>query len=88
MPNFEFCDYRCRLFGRNASRTQRYRCLRCRRTFSEPHRCTGNMYLPFATACRATDILVEGNSIRTTSRLLGIKATQCHPIRFVTPALP
>ena len=73
MTKCKYCQYRCRRFGRNASGTQRYRCLRWRKTFSEPRRCVGNMYLLFETACRATELLAEGNSIRSTARLLGIK---------------
>ena len=59
------CDYRCRRFGRNASAIQRYRCLRCRKTFSEPRRCVGNMCLLFEPWCRATELLAEGNFIRS-----------------------
>ena len=31
------------------------------------------MYLPFETACRATNMLVEGNSVRSTARFVGIR---------------
>lgn len=73
MIKCKFCTYRCQGFGFNSSGTRRYRCLRCRRTFSEPRRCVGNMYLPFETTCRATDMLVEGNSVRSTARFVGVR---------------
>lgn len=73
MTKCKYCNYRSQRFGQNSSGTQRFRCLRCRRTFSEPRRCLGGMYLPFETACRATNMLVEGNSVRSTARFVGIK---------------
>ena len=67
------CSAQCQRYGRNASGTQRYRCRGCRRIFSEPRRTVGNMYLPFDTAKRAVNLLVEGNSIRSTARIMDIE---------------
>ena len=63
---------RCQKFGRTPRGSQRYRCHVCRRTFSEPRQSVGNMYLPLERARNATNLLVEGNSIRSTARLSGV----------------
>lgn len=73
MVKCKYCQYPSRHLGRNSSGTLRYKCLRCARTFSEPRRCIGRMLTPFETGCRAAQLLAEGNSIRSTSRLLKIK---------------
>lgn len=36
------CAARCQRHGRNRGGTRRYRCLTCRKTFSEPRRTIGN----------------------------------------------
>ena len=64
----------CR-FGHNPCGTQRYRCRSCRKTHSERRRAVGNMYLSLDKACQAARLLVEGNSISSTARCVGIEAT-------------
>ena len=75
MVKCKYCNARSQRFGQNSSGTQRFRCLSCHRTFSEPRRCVGNMYLPFDTVCRAADMLIEGNSVRSTARFVGIRTS-------------
>ncbi|MCY4585204.1 MAG: DDE-type integrase/transposase/recombinase [Bryobacterales bacterium] len=67
------CAASCRAHGRNRNGTRRYRCPTCRKTFSESRRTIGNMYLPIDKALLAVHLLVEGNSIRSTSRIVGIE---------------
>ena len=66
------CAAECIKYGRNPSGTQRFHCCRCRKVFSEPRRAVGNMYLPFDKANLVAHLLVEGNSIRSTSRIAGV----------------
>lgn len=72
-PKCPHCSSRSRRFARTTCGNTRYRCLRCERTFTERRRCIGNMYIPFEKACRAADMLVEGNSLRSTSRFSGLQ---------------
>ena len=49
---------------------QRFRCPQCKRTDTEVHRRTlGSMYIPEAKATLALQLLLEGNSIRSTQRI-------------------
>ena len=73
MVKCKCCRYPSRRLAHNSSGTQRYGCLRCDRTFSETRHCIGNVYTPFEMACRAAELLAEGNPIQSTSRLLKIK---------------
>ena len=67
------CAAQCQRFGRSYSGGQKYRCKKCLRIFSERRRTIGNMYLPFETSVKAVNLLVEGNSIRSTARLMDIE---------------
>ena len=59
-------------YGRH--RIQRYRCISCKATFSEPKPETGigNMRIDRAAAIRALQCLIEGCSIRSTERMTGL----------------
>jgi transposase-like protein/IS1 family transposase len=66
--------------GYNRSGDQRWQCLSCGKTWIERKpRPLGKMTVPVETAKRALHLLVEGSSIRSTSRLTGLyKGTVCH----------
>ena len=52
---------------------RRFRCPKCKRTFTEPHtRTLGQMYIPWEKALLALQLLLEGNSIRSTERISGL----------------
>jgi IS1 family transposase len=60
-------------FGKNRNGTQRFRCQWCRRTFSAARvRLFGAMTVDEGKALLALQLLVEGNSIRSTERITGI----------------
>jgi transposase-like protein/IS1 family transposase len=58
-------------FGKTRDGQQRYRCAECRKTFSEPKPLAGLSTDP-KKAAFALQLLLEGTSIRATSRLTGI----------------
>ena len=59
--------------GRHRNGTQRYRCTRCGKTFTEPRpRPLGNMTIGLQRASQAIRCLVEGCSVLSTSRLTGL----------------
>jgi IS1 family transposase len=48
-------------------------CSKCKRTFTEAHtRTLGEMYIPWEKALLAVQLLLEGNSIRSTERISGL----------------
>jgi transposase-like protein len=54
-------------------REKPFRCPKCRKTFTEPHRLTlDEMYLPMDKAELVVKLLIEGNSIRSTQRITGV----------------
>jgi transposase-like protein/IS1 family transposase len=64
------CGASCQRFGRHRNGLRRFRCLACKRTYTEPHeRTLGSMYVPQAKAVLALQLLLEGNSIRSTERI-------------------
>ena len=67
------CSRRCYKHGFTRRGTRRYRCVACRKTYSEHRKTIGNMYLSFENACLAATLLVEGNSISSTARIVGVK---------------
>lgn len=68
------CQSSCKKMGvYGAKRIQRYRCMRCRKTFSEPQaHILGSMRIPVEKAEQALHCVLEGCSIRSTERLTGI----------------
>ena len=67
------CSVRCGRFGFNRNGMQRYRCQSCGRTFSDPRHTLGGMYLDWKTTLSTVRMLVEGNSLRGTARVVGIQ---------------
>ena len=67
------CDRKCQRFGKHRNGLRRFRCAECRKTFTEPHKRTlGTMYIPQDKALLAVQLLLEGNSIRSTERITGL----------------
>ncbi len=67
------CDVRCQRFGTHRNGLRRFRCPQCKKTYTEPHRLTlGEMYISEDKALLAIQLLVEGNSIRSTMRITGL----------------
>src|SRR5258706_2755051 len=66
------CQSLCMKWGK-ANQVQRYRCKRCRKTFSEEqNNPLGDMRISLEKAELALQLLVEGNSIRSTTRITGL----------------
>jgi transposase-like protein/IS1 family transposase len=68
------CNLLCKKFGKfGPKKIQRYRCKKCGRTFSEPQeKPLDEMRIPMEKALQAIHLMVEGNSIRSISRLTGL----------------
>jgi transposase-like protein/IS1 family transposase len=67
------CNSTSKKHGKDRNGNQRFRCLTCSKTFSEPKTKTlGNMYLPEDKAVLCLQLLVEGSSIRSIERITGI----------------
>jgi transposase-like protein/IS1 family transposase len=71
--NCPTCNQPAKKFGKHRNGLQRYRCLNCRKTFTEPHeRPLGDMILAEEKAVSVLQHLVEGCSVRSTSRITGV----------------
>lgn len=72
--NCPTCDAKTtKKFGKDRNGNQRYRCLSCTKTFLEPReKPLGRMILGEETALSVLNHLVEGCSIRSTSRITGV----------------
>jgi transposase-like protein/IS1 family transposase len=69
----EACFVTCQRFGRHRNGLRRFRCPLCKRTFTEPHtRTLDTMYISQERAVLALQLLLEGNSIRSTERICGM----------------
>ena len=67
------CQAESRKFGKDRDGNQRYQCPTCRKTFADrPTRPLGDMRLPLDKAVFCLNLLIEGNSIRSTSRISGV----------------
>jgi transposase-like protein/IS1 family transposase len=71
--NCPTCDKPSKRFGKDRKGVQRYRCLTCGKTFSEPKiKMLDNMIVAEGKALAVLSHLVEGCSIRSTERLTGV----------------
>lgn len=71
--NCPVCNQPTKKFGKHRNGLQRYRCEACKKTFTEPHeRPLGDMNLAVDKAVSVLQHLVEGCSVRTTSRITGV----------------
>ena len=67
------CQTICNRFGKHRNGLQRYRCSQCRKTFTEDHtRSLDDMRLPLDRALLCLQLLLEGNSIRSTERITNV----------------
>ncbi|MGO8792488.1 MAG: IS1 family transposase [Terriglobia bacterium] len=71
--NCPTCNQPAKKFGKHRNGLQRYRCVSCKKTFTEEHaKPLGNMILAEEKALSVLQHLVEGCSVRTTSRITGV----------------
>ena len=69
----EACDLKCQRFGKHRNGLRRFRCPGCKRTYTEAHsRVLDTMYISQDKAVLALQLLLEGNSIRSTERITGL----------------
>ncbi len=69
----EACTAACQRFGRHRNGLRRFRCPLCLKTYTEPHsRVLDTMYISQDRAVLALQLLLEGNSIRSTERICGM----------------
>jgi transposase-like protein/IS1 family transposase len=74
------CNLRCKKFGKfGPQRIQRYRCNTCKKTFSEEHEKAprpqgplGEMRIPIEKAEMCLQLLLEGMSLRSITRITGV----------------
>lgn len=67
------CDVRCASFGKQRNGLRRFRCAQCKKTYTEPHeKPLGDMTTPMNKAVLALQLLLEGNSVRSTERITGL----------------
>jgi transposase-like protein/IS1 family transposase len=67
------CGIDCQKFGKHRNGLRRFQCPQCKRTFTEPHRLTlGTMYISEEKMLLAIQLLIEGNSVRSTMRISGL----------------
>lgn len=72
--NCPTCSVPCQKSGRHINGLQRYRCRECKRRWVEPRiKPLDNMLLPLEKALLCLQLLVEGNSIRSTERITGVE---------------
>lgn len=64
------CNVECQRFGKHRNGLRRFRCPKCGKTYTEPHRRTlDTMYILQEKAVLALRLLLEGNSLRSTQRI-------------------
>jgi len=64
------CNVACQRFRKHRNGLLRFRCPICKKTYTEAHeRTLGAMYIPQDRAVLALQLLLEGNSIRSTERI-------------------
>lgn len=67
------CNVDCQRFGKHRNGLRRFRCPICHKTYTEAHeRTLGSMYVSADKANLALQLLLEGNSIRSTERITQI----------------
>ena len=67
------CKMLCQRFGKHRNGLRRFRCPLCKKTYTEAHQLTlGEMYLSHEKAQLVIQLLIEGNSIRSTQRITAV----------------
>lgn len=69
--NCQSCNGQAKKFGKDRKGNQRFRCLTCSKTFTAAERLNGH-YLPMDKTLLVFQLLIEGNSIRSTERITGV----------------
>jgi transposase-like protein/IS1 family transposase len=72
IENCSKCGGRAQHFGKHRNGLSRFRCVACRITFTEKHERLLGGYLPEAKVTLALQLLLEGNTIRSTERITGL----------------
>jgi IS1 family transposase/transposase-like protein len=68
------CNILCNKSGKHINGLQRYRCRQCKHRFTDPPpRPLGKMRIPLEKALLCLHLLVEGNSIRSIERVVGLE---------------
>jgi transposase-like protein/IS1 family transposase len=67
--NCSKCGERAQRFGKHRNGLSRFRCVACKITFTEKHERMLGGYLPEPKVTLALQLLLEGNSIRSTERI-------------------
>ena len=68
------CGVRCQRFGMHRNGLRRFRCPSCKKTYTEPHHQTRReMYVSEEKVLLSLQLLIEGNSIRSTMRITGLE---------------
>src|ERR1700679_2521748 len=70
--NCSKCGERAQRFGKHRNGLSRFRCVACKITFTEKHERLLGGYLPEAKVTLALQLLLEGNTIRSTERITGL----------------
>lgn len=69
----ESCQVACQRFGKHRNGLHRFRCPQCKKTYTEAHKLTmGEMFLSHEKAQLVIQLLIEGNSVRSTQRITGV----------------
>jgi transposase-like protein/IS1 family transposase len=67
------CKIEAKKFGKDRKGNQRYRCVKCSKTFQEAQeKPLDNMRIPMEKATLCLRLLVEGNSLRSVERITGV----------------
>lgn len=67
------CAVECSKFGKHRNGLRRFRCPRCGKTYTKPHRrLFGSMTVPEDKALLAIQLLIEGTSVRSAERITGL----------------
>ncbi len=69
----QICSVTCLRDGKHRNGLRRFRCPKCKKAYTEPHRRTlDTMYISRDRAAMALRLLLEGNSVRSTERITGM----------------
>jgi transposase-like protein/IS1 family transposase len=67
------CGVMCQRFGTHRNGLRRFRCPNCKKTYTEPRkRLIADMTLDDQKALLALQLMIEGNSLRSTERITGV----------------
>ena len=66
----ESCEVKCQRFGAHRNGLRRFRCPACHKTYTEAHKAAlQGSYIPMERIVLALRLMVEGNSLRSISRI-------------------